>query len=367
MTNSKKIEKPKFEFYGKHGFLTYKTHLDPKLFKKRKWKHKLCWETGETGYEHTHILICYNKKTHIRDSRHWDVNGIHPNFEKVLTQKHWKNIVGYTDKQFDVREDTLTGHEYEWLGSTRTLIQAHNCWNDVINDDSIAESIQKYLNWAKEVWRCRPKPNLTENAKLKPWQTELIKDLEDQDDRKVKWIFDEEGGNGKSFLTNYLLDRGAFFCNNGKIADVAYAYEEEDIVIFDLPRTTIDTEGKDWTPYRLMEMFKDGRLFSAKYQSCVKRFPSCKVVVFANFKPNRKAMSKDRWDVQTLKNEKLGTEVLNIKGTSEPGKERTEKIFWTRSERLDNLRNSDLPELIGSLPDEFSKDSLDYWDEYELD
>ena len=195
-------------------------------------------------------------------------------------------------------KDTLTGNEGEWNGGVRDIIQMHKSWADVINDSSIEDTIKNHINWAKECFAAKPKPNYTKDLKLNEFQNQVCERLDKQNNRQFLWVCDKMGGRGKSTLTNYLIDnKNAFFCNNGKISDVSYAYNNEEYVVFDLPRTTIDSDGKDWTPYRLIEMMKDGRLFSSKYQSCMKRFKSPKIVVFANFMPDQKTMSSDRWDI----------------------------------------------------------------------
>lgn len=114
-----------------------------------------------------------------------------------------------------------------------------------------------------------------------------------QPDRKVTWVWDEGGNIGKSFLANWLeIWRGAFVVSGGKFADIAYAYAFEDYVVFDFSRSQ-----EDKFPYKLLEDFKNKRVFSPKYESCSKRALVCKLVVFANWAPIRKELSPDRWDV----------------------------------------------------------------------
>jgi hypothetical protein len=52
--------------------------------------------------------------------------------------------------------------------------------------------------------------------------------------------------------------------------------------------------------YSLMESFKNGRIFSPKYESISKTFKPCHVVVFANFIPDHSKLSQDRWLVKNL-------------------------------------------------------------------
>lgn len=131
---------------------------------------------------------------------------------------------------------------------------------------------------------------------LRDWQKKVLGRLEIQDDRKVLWVVDEKGNSGKTWLGKYLQAiRGAFLIKGGKHADVAYAYSFERIVVFDYSR-----EQEERVSYSQIEKFKDGSLFSPKYESELKRFKACQVIVFSNFYPDKSKLSKDRWDVEVL-------------------------------------------------------------------
>lgn len=133
-------------------------------------------------------------------------------------------------------------------------------------------------------------------SKLRPWQDIVITNLKKQGDRKVLWVVDPEGNAGKSWLTKYLYSTlNAFMCTGGKIADVAYAYNRQEYVVFDFTRSR-----EEYVMYDVIESFKNGYLFSAKYNSVNKVFPHCKVVCFSNFWPDRSKLSKDRWDVHRI-------------------------------------------------------------------
>jgi hypothetical protein len=131
------------------------------------------------------------------------------------------------------------------------------------------------------------------------WQEELINYLNAPvHPRQVLWYVDEAGNQGKSWMASYLSSTtNAFVVTNGKIADIAHAYNNETTVIFDLSGTQVD---KIDHIYALMEAFKKGNIFSPKYESVVKTFSPCHVVAFANFIPDHSKLSQDRWLVKTL-------------------------------------------------------------------
>ncbi len=132
--------------------------------------------------------------------------------------------------------------------------------------------------------------------KLRSWQSEILDKLLKQDERKVLWILDPIGGKGKTVLAKYLVGlHNAFYVGNGKSADISYAYQNQEIVVFDFTRSL-----EDYVNYQIIESFKNGMLFSPKYNSLTKIFKPCKVLVLSNFEPNLSKLSKDRWEVVIL-------------------------------------------------------------------
>lgn len=134
-----------------------------------------------------------------------------------------------------------------------------------------------------------------EKAELKPWQQQAVADLVWQDDRKIIWYVDYEGGAGKTFLTKWLLaTKDAFVARGGKVADIAYAYKGQDIVVFDFTR-----DKEDFVNYSAIEALKDGLIASPKYESCLKlkRNPA-RIICFSNFRPDLSKLSADRWDIR---------------------------------------------------------------------
>lgn len=134
-----------------------------------------------------------------------------------------------------------------------------------------------------------------EGVILRDWQNFVIQHLQKQETRKVTWIIDYLGNTGKSFLAEYFQNSGAFIIIGGSKRDIAYAYNEEKNVIFDLPR-----EDKEKMDYALLECFKNGWLWCPKYHSRLKRFDPPNILVLANWEPLIDKLSIDRWDIFQL-------------------------------------------------------------------
>lgn len=343
----------KFRLQSKSLFLTYKSHIDSTswyeaISKKsgRTFNYKLSHETGKTGYQHTHILVFSSKQFNTRDPRYFDFLSIHPNLKPIKTKCHWKNLVNYTVKEgvLSVQFDNLTGNEMEWLGSVRNVIQSHKTWADVINDDYLTPYIQRYMKWATEVFNAKPVVGAfdieEEYGQFLPWQALCLEKLKSQDKRSIMWIYDKEGNNGKSELSDHIEDQLDGLCvESGSYKDIAYLWQREKNIVFDLCRSQ-----EEFTPYKAMESFKKGRLTSTKYQTVRKKMDnheSCNVVVFSNYMPDISKSSIDRWDIYTL-----DKGVLTAR--SPYGDVRSDVMDIT----FDNLRETSISPIISKVPSE---------------
>lgn len=317
-----------FSFQGKRMMLTFPTHLNPttvvealaKLCPKSSApKLKILHETGASGYEHTHVVVLLSKRVKLASDKKWTAfRETLGNFDlkPISSDEHFANALGYnkskkkkkTTENSKIVLDTIG----EWVADKPhhiqciEFIQQVECWKDVLTDHEFSEYISKKMTWAREVYmhaRMR-KSYAFPLGKAYDWQQTFL-DLFQQapDDRTIHWVYDKRGGNGKSALTNYLLsNHNAFLVDSGKLSDIAYAYDNQPIVVFDLSR---DTE--DYCPYRAMEGFKNGRFFSPKYMSCLKTFTPPHVVVFTNWRPDFEKLSEDRWDYMVLDDKKLSS------------------------------------------------------------
>jgi len=140
-----------------------------------------------------------------------------------------------------------------------------------------------------------------EKVVLKPWQQEVCELLGDQTDRKILWIYDKAGNNGKTYLAKAILANfNCFYTKGGKVENIAYNYNYEEYVIFDFPR-----DKEEYINYSSIEQFKDGFIQSTKYEPVLKVVKPAKVLCLANFLPEKDKLSLDRWEVKKLSNGEL--------------------------------------------------------------
>lgn len=138
------------------------------------------------------------------------------------------------------------------------------------------------------------------------WQAELLRLIEGPiSDRAVHWVYDENGGVGKSTLARFLVTNGLAFCSPtaASVRDVLHVWsmhchEPTRAVVFDLMRHTGDRY-----VYDLVEMFSACFATSTKYNGGVIRWQRRHLIVFANILPLRPqasiGLSADRLEGST--------------------------------------------------------------------
>lgn len=131
---------------------------------------------------------------------------------------------------------------------------------------------------------------------LRPWQRDLEQLLQQQpDDRRITFVVDEAGNSGKSFLARYYYKKypgTAQLMSVGKRDDMAHCIDENRRVFFiDVPRGSME-----YLQYSILEMLKDGFVFSPKYESITKEMlDNVHVVVMCNEEPNPNKLTRDRY------------------------------------------------------------------------
>jgi len=146
-----------------------------------------------------------------------------------------------------------------------------------------------------------PKPvKIIEN--LYPWQLDIETIfLQEPDDRKIYWFYDENGNIGKSAFVKYMVVKHkCLFCDGGKKADLINLVFNNDMdeckcVIWDLPRSTGNS-----ISYSTIESVKNGMVCNTKYETGVKCFNSPHIFVFSNCAPDTSALSADRWIIKNI-------------------------------------------------------------------
>ena len=158
---------------------------------------------------------------------------------------------------------------------------------------------------AKEVIKEKMK-----SLELPPWQKWVVSMMEFQGDRRVLFVVDEAGGLGKTWLTKwYHVNLQAAVYTTTKRGDVAYAYNGQSGVIFNLSRSQLVKINLN-----TLESIKDGMIFQTKYESRLELYQPPRVVVFMNKRSELyKNLSNDRLEMLWFKKEDGGEKTVLVR------------------------------------------------------
>lgn len=106
-----------FRLVTKKVHLTYAKHINGgdliqhiQLRTNRRVKHySIVTETGDTGHDHTHALLWFDRQIDTRNPRLFDYQGDHPNIKRVDNDVQWTNTWTYHEK--DPIDQWLSGEE----------------------------------------------------------------------------------------------------------------------------------------------------------------------------------------------------------------------------------------------------------------
>lgn len=345
----------KLNIRNKMLFLTYKSHIneiDFENFLKSKMRdlnvvdydYILQHETGalednnSEGYEHSHVVLVATRGTIIsRSQKVFDFCDIHPNIKKIKNEKALSAFVDYTMKEwFQELDDPNTSDSRKLF--INSIIKdrkkfTSRCKSNTRGDGHFSS---QGINLIDTIQRCNTKNEAIQLAKnvnevagilqvfdLKSkmptdvdelsfiWQKQFITNFQDKvlkkDSRNINWFYDPIGKTGKTVLARNLLisfgNKWTILKNTGSIRDCASIIGSaldsgwsQHGIILDLPRMAENSEGL----YTCLEGMVDGCFTITKYAGKTILFNVPHIVVFANFLPIIKYMSKDRWKIKKL-------------------------------------------------------------------
>lgn len=132
------------------------------------------------------------------------------------------------------------------------------------------------------------------------WQQKIIDIINGAvNDRKIYWVIDFEGNNGKSFLAKYIFLKYNVIIAEGKKDNIFNQIKisidegkEPKIVLVDVPRS-----GNKYVNYGALESIKNGLIYSGKYEGGCCAFDSPHLIIFSNEEPDMESWSKDRYEL----------------------------------------------------------------------
>lgn len=351
----------KFRIHSQKVFLTYpQTETTPEQVLEQLdkiypvSKYVIAQEEHKDEGKHIHAYLEFEKKHNIVNEKYFDVLcDKHGNYQSVKDKNGTiRYCLGFTEDKGNKLNPTalVKDIDVEWYkpknakakkvkeeGYHKSMLQ------DIKQGMTQVDLIEKYpqisfkgrsnIEFLYEKFAPKVNFNLYEEyQQIRPFQEYLL-DVAQQkpDKRKIIWIYDKVGNSGKSELADHLTDQLGFIkLNNGKSADITYAWNGENIV-FDFSRTV---EGHiNW---EVIEQLKNGRVLSTKYNSALKRFQRPHLFIFSNFLPvikdsdGKDTVSLDRWEIYEINKDYTMTDITQQ--TLERSNEQKEfnTTFYTR-------------------------------------
>lgn len=242
----------------------------------KKWVFQL--EKSDSGYEHFQGSISLIKKRRVGE--------LH-----VLWKSQYE--AGELPSPLpNYCQPKVTGNVGDSFYSTKLDTRVDGPWKDT--------DVEVYL--PLDIRQLMAKPTFPS-----PWQRNVIDMVDVFEIRKVDIIIDEDGGKGKSSLVRYLGCKGLAkkipFANDYKdIMRMVMDMPTQKMYFIDMPRAI----GKDrlFQLYAAIEEIKGGYAFDDRYSFKDKYFDPPRVVVITNTPPDLKLLSRDRWNLWSIDQEK---------------------------------------------------------------
>lgn len=300
----------RFNIWARYYILTYKYHLEKQdvvkwfteLAASRKMKDIIVRCSHESGskkiaYLHTHVFVDFGRQFKSENARVFDhvfplAGGLcvsdqpHPNIGGISKRQHLMRIYRYMCKEDHSNDDMAS-----WATKDH-LVEDYWEHDDVLGALRMATRPSD-IPGILAAYALRPRRDPVEDVPFEfLWQQELF-DLctGPGSKRTIHWVFDHEGGMGKSDFTKLawqkLGKKCTFFTQFGGGRDAATVMANAlesgntgEVIIVDLPRAAADK-----SIYEPIEMFKNGLLNAIKYTGKHYCFDNKVIVVLANFLP----------------------------------------------------------------------------------
>jgi len=305
----------KFRFQGVKMFMTYPGHFGTEIIEmmndvmaQDRGKNSVdefivAKETGETGYQHTHVVVKFAKKLCFQNARKFDYKDAHPKIEPV---RDWAEAVHYAAKDGNYETNIDIANLIPLQKKIDRVMEATNPRMALKNAQNMSEvmPILKMFEMKHMVDQCPFKPLEV----LRPWQQDLFEVLKAcRSDRAIYWIHDKKGGGGKTALQKHIMATmkgtliipGASTSSNINEAIRSYleGNSELNFLLVNLARGTENYE----SVYQTLEQVKDQMIFCGKYKSrTVYLQKSPTVCIFANREPDGAKLTLDRWRLYEL-------------------------------------------------------------------
>lgn len=251
-------------------------------------------EEGESGTPHIQGYVRFTSKRVFNSVKGLLPTGAHVEASNGSAQSNYEYIShtgshsdkpGLLDGPWELGIRTDRGKQHDML-MFREAVNDVRKFDELYDIDGIENVLAKYPQYAQKMYTLARNKRIktVEISKLYCWQWGIIRYLERPwETRRIYWIWSECSGTGKSSFGQYLCGKYDVLIASGEYKDILYAYQDQDIIWFDLARA--DQLNASLTS-TLEILSNGGRQMSTKYQACQK-IVQAKIVVTSNKAPPR--------------------------------------------------------------------------------
>ena len=231
-------------------------------------------------------------------------HGVRPEVHVEERRKsEWANkkYCGNEVQVWELGHDTRQGERTD-LNKAIELLQELTTWREVVAHPDLQQVLFKNFDWVRMQWYRICGERILEYERNQPWeprewQQQVLDTIErEPDEQKIIFIVDSRGNTGKTFLAEKLeaiRDDVETWNTFPRPKNLAYALEGKRVQVFDVPRSANIN-------YNLLKNLKNGCIFSPKYRSVKKRFPTPHVFVFCTTPPDLTKLSRHKLKIFTV-------------------------------------------------------------------
>ena len=153
----------------------------------------------------------------------------------------------------------------------------------------------------------------TKNVILKYWQQDLLNYMKPSE-RELIWVYGTNGNEGKSWFQKFVESKfgsDKVLCGldiKNKTSSICHILSKRSLITIDTYLFNVSRSQNEYDKvnYEVLEQLKDGKIITSKYDSReLKLVTPNIVVIFSNYAPDTKQMSKDRWTIFSIRNDDL--------------------------------------------------------------
>lgn len=276
--------------------------------------YSLVREVGtKRGYQHTHVLLCFNTKIQVRASffDYRSVTGIiHPNIRAKNHRTSIEAVVAYHYKDGDFPHTNIR-IKHDSLGAEKLTSLLALCPSEA---EAIARFCKPDLSNVRDITLAYERLHLTSDLSvplrdLRLWQQEVLRSLRHNVHRRqILFVVDLSGKGGKSSFAGHVASEMKTvilrITNSRDAANLLaghYARAKDkniECLIFDFTKSV---DGDIGDIFDFLEQVRDGRVSAGKYVGCLMTFnPPPQVVVFTNKHIDISKLTVDRFRIWYL-------------------------------------------------------------------